>query len=69
MQSRIIEMVALIDIEIEVLRKGMNMYIERMPEKLDNINHYQRKINDLTDVRRHYKLLKFKYENATIISS
>ena len=69
MQNRINEMVTLIDIEIHVLEKGMNLYIERMPERLETIMHYQRKIDDLKDVKRYYKRLKFKYENATIIPS
>jgi len=62
MSLRSYEIVTLIDIEIDVLVKSMQIYIDKMPDKLDVINKYYTKIEDLRHVKRHVKLLIEKYE-------
>ena len=67
MQNRSNEVITLIDIEIDVLVKSMQIYIDKMPDKLDVINKYYTKIEDLRRVKRHIKQLIKKYECITTI--
>lgn len=65
MRNRIQEVVTIVDIEIDILQKGMKIYIDKMPDKLDVINDYYKRIEDLRFVKRHLKSLIEKYEAST----
>ena len=67
MSLRSYKIVTLIDIEIDILVKSMQIYIDKMPDKLDVINKYYTKIEDLRRVKRHIKQLIKKYECITTI--